>query len=398
MLQCEQDLNVQQWVNKGVESMKRDVERIALPPPSPGTRRELTVHRYGQAGARPRAYLQAGLHADEHPGLLTLNHLIRMLDEGRDPIAGEIIVVPVANPIGLSQHLHGYVVGRYDFSGGLNFNRDFPDISERVADAVEGSLGEDADTNAALIREALASAVANLPRDSELKALRAALLGLSVTSDIVLDVHCDLEALVHIYASDRHRDLAVELGADLGADVVLLEEEAGGNSFDESNAGLWWKLQERLSDDRIPLACFAATVELRGQADVSDELAAGDAANLYRFLQRRGVIGGEPGSLPEPKCEPTPLDGTDVIAAPVAGIVVYNKRLGDRVVKGEVVAEIVDLAADDPQAARTPVHSRASGLFFSRQARKLLTPGTSVCKVAGAEKLAHRKAGSLLEA
>lgn len=378
--------------------MKRTVERIPLPSLSPGTRRELTVHHYGQPGARPRAYLHAALHADEHPGLLTLNHLIRMLDEAADPIVGEIVIVPIANPIGLSQKLHGYLVGRYDFSGGLNFNRDFPEISDSVAREVEGKLGDDVDANADLIREALAVAAAELPNGSELKALRSALLGLSMTSDIVLDVHCDLEALLHIYASYHHRDTAVELGADLGASVVLLEQEPGGNPFDEANAGLWWKLRERLGDDRIPLACFAATVELRGQADVSDELAAADAANLYRFLQRRGVIGGDPGPLPEPLCEPTPLDGTDVIPAPSAGIVAYKKQPGDRVAKGEIVAEIVDLTAENPKDARTPVVSRADGLLFSRQVQKLVTPGTSVCKIAGAEKLAHRKAGSLLEA
>jgi predicted deacylase len=383
---------------EGLPSMKRTVERIPLPSLSPGTRRELTVHHYGTPGARPRAYLQAALHADEHPGLLTLNHLIGMLDEAPDPILGEIVIVPVANPIGLSQQLHGYLVGRYDFSGGLNFNRDFPEISESIARAVEGKLTDDADGNAAMIREALAEAVVGLPCDSELKALRSALLGLSMSSDIVLDVHCDLEALLHIYASYHQRELAVELGADLGADVVLLEEEAGGSPFDEANAGLWWKLREHLSDDRVPLACFAATVELRGQADVSDELAEADAANLYRFLQRRGVIGGDPGPLPEPRCEPTPLDGTDVIGAPSAGIVAYRKKLGELVKKGEVVAEIVDLTAEDPKNARTPVVSRADGLLFSRQVQKLVTPGTSVCKIAGAEKLAHRNAGSLLEA
>ena len=376
--------------------MKKTVERISLPSLSPGTRRELTVHRYGKPGARPRAYLHAALHADEHPGLLTLNHLVRMLDAAHDPIVGEIVIVPIANPIGLSQQLHGYLVGRFDFSGGLNFNRGFPDLSEAVAEAVEGRLGDDVRANARTIREALATV--DLPRDSELKALRAVLLGLSMTSDIVLDVHCDLEALVHVYASRYHRDIAVELGADLGAPVVLLEEVAGGNPFDEANAGLWWKLRDRLSDDRIPLACFAATVELRGQADVSDELAAADAANLYRFLQRRGVIGGDPGPLPQPLCEPTPLDGTDVIAAPAAGLVVYKKRLGDLVEAGEAVADIVDLVADDPLTARTAVLSRASGVLFSRQVQKLVAPGTSVCKVAGAEKLPHRKAGNLLEA
>ncbi len=378
--------------------MKKTVERIPLPSPAPGTSRDLIVHRYGTPGAHPRAYLQAALHADEHPGLLALNHLIRLLDGSRDPIAGEIVVVPVANPIGLAQRLHGYVVGRYDFGGGLNFNRDFPDLAGPVADAVRERLGDDETENATRVREAIAAAVSGLPRDSELRALRAALLGLSLVSDIVLDVHCDLEALLHLYAARHHRDIAAELGAQLGAEVILLEEEPGGGPFDQTNASLWWKLRDLLDDQRIPLACFSATVELRGQADVDDGLAQEDAANLYRFLQRRGVIGGDPGPLPAPRCEPTPLDATDVIAAPVAGLVAYRKALGEHVEKDEVVAELVDLAADDPAKARIPVVSRTSGVFFSRQFQKMLSAGTSIGKVAGKKPLPHRKPGNLLEA
>ena len=95
------------------------------------------------------------------------------------------------------------------------------------------------------------------------------------------------------------RDEAVALGADLGAAAILLEEEPGGNPFDEACAGPWWKLREALArEGPVPLACFATTVELRGQADVNDDYAAADAAALLRFLQRRGVVAGEPGSMP----------------------------------------------------------------------------------------------------
>jgi len=379
--------------------MKKIVERIALPAPAPGTSRELIVHRYGDKGARPKVYLHAALHADEHPGLLTLNHLIRLLDQSSDPLHGEIVLLPFANPVGMAQHLNGYLAGRYELSGGGNFNRNFPDLSEAVAEAIRGKLGADAAVNSALIRAAAEAAAAALPRDNELQALRAALLGLSIGADYVLDVHCDLEALVHIFVSHHHFDLGDELGSQLAADVVLLEQEPGGSPFDEANAGLWWKLRERLGGDaRVPNGCFATTLELRGQADVSDDMAAADAMNIYRFLQRRGVIGGDPGKLPKARCRPTRLEGTDVLKAPVAGLVAYRKQLGDRVAKGEVVADIVDLTAADPTQARTPVVSRADGILFSRSIRKLLAAGETVAKVAGAEKLAHRKAGNLLEA
>ncbi|MFX8335598.1 hypothetical protein ABTL52_20315, partial [Acinetobacter baumannii] len=80
--------------------------------------------------------------------------------------------------------------------------------------------------------------------------------------------------------------------------VTLLAEISGGNPFDEAVSGPWWALAKRFPDHPIPPACFAATVELRGAKLVEDALAASDAAGLHRFLQRRGVIAGDPGPLP----------------------------------------------------------------------------------------------------
>src|SRR3546814_11564034 len=64
--------------------MARRVERIPLPVSSPGTARTLTALRFGRPGARPKAYLQAALHADEPPGMLILHHLARLLATADD--------------------------------------------------------------------------------------------------------------------------------------------------------------------------------------------------------------------------------------------------------------------------------------------------------------------------
>ncbi|MEZ5600227.1 MAG: hypothetical protein R3F36_04160 [Candidatus Competibacteraceae bacterium] len=48
--------------------MPTATDHLELPAPAPGTRRALRVHRYGTPGARPKAYFQAALHADEIPG------------------------------------------------------------------------------------------------------------------------------------------------------------------------------------------------------------------------------------------------------------------------------------------------------------------------------------------
>lgn len=374
---------------------------VTLPSPSPGTQRTLAVYRYGEPGARPKAYFQAAIHADETPALLVAHHLLQRLGqaEAEGRMLGEVVVVPVANPPGLSQHLNGYLLGRFDFGASGNFNRGFPELPDQsMLERLEEQLGSDSDANVALIRKALLEAVAERPMRKEMGALKKTLLGLSIDADLVLDLHCDSEAVLHLYAARQHGATALELGTELGVAVLLLEDNPGGGPFDDANAGPWWRLRERLGEERaIPLACFAATVELRGQADVADAYAEGDAAHLMRFLQRRGVLAGAPEPLPPVRCEPTPLEGVDVLVAPAAGVVVYRKALGDWVRAGEVVAEVLDPTDADPATARIPVPSRTDGMLFARQAGRLVRPGQSFCKVAGRVPLAHRQPGKLLE-
>jgi len=380
--------------------MSKSIKILPLLSPSPGTTRELVVHRYGTAGNGPKAYLQAALHSDEYPPLLVMHHLVRLLDDAanRGDILGEIIAVPVANPIGLGQQLNGYHVGRYEFDAGGNFNRNWPDFSDGVAKAVAGRLGGDAVENVLIIREALIAEAANMQTRTEFDSLRKALISLSIDADMVFDLHCDLEAEMHLYASSRHGERVAELGRDMAATVVLLEHSPGGTPFDEANAGLWWKLRDKIEGDYpFPDACFAVTVEHRGRADVSDDFAAADARALFAHLQRQGVIAGDPGPLPEALCEPTPLEGCDVIHAPAAGIIAYHKKLGDHVEEGEVIADLIDLMALDPGQARSPIISRTSGRIFSMLIENLVRPGTVICKVAGVCPLEHRKDGDLLE-
>lgn len=381
--------------------MSKQIETIDLLSPSLGTRHQLKVHRYGTPGARPKTYIQAALHADEYPALLVANHLIARLDEldQRSEITGEVIVVPVANPIGLGQRVNDRHLGRYDLAGGGNYNRNWPDLTEAVLHKVEHKLTDDSDQNVLEIRAALNAAVAELEVRKELDDLRKSLLKLSIDADIVLDLHSDSQALFHLYASVHHAVLAKELGCDMHARVVLLETEAGGSPFDECNAGVWWKLNHRLGARfPIPLACFSSTVEHRGEQDVDDALASEDASGIVRFLQRRGVILGDPGPVPQALCEPTPLEGTDLIYAPAAGIVVYRKQLGDWVEAGEVVAELVDPLAVSAELARTPLISKATGLFFAHMGDRMVAPGAALAKVSGATVLKHREPGKLLEA
>ena len=381
--------------------MTHSVERVALVTMSPGTERHHMLHRFGEPGARPKAYLQAGIHADEIPGLLVLHHLLRRLIEAdrEGGIRGEVVIVPFANPMGMSQRLNGELLGRYELSGGGNYNRNFHHLDETVAERIEGRLGSDADGNVALIRAAMIEALDGITAETDLEAQRLFLMKTAIDADIVLDLHCDSEAVMHIFIGDHLWPAAADLSAQLASEATMLAVDSGGDPFDECCSRPWWALRERFGGRHpIPAACLGATVELRGTADVGDRFALEDAANLFRFLQRRGVVAGDPGPLPEPKCEATPFTGVDHVIAPFAGVVSYRKGPGEHIGKGEVVADIVDITADDATADGVSVAlvSPVSGVMVGRRLMKLARAGERICKIAGAEPLAHRTPGKLM--
>ncbi|MBL9034317.1 MAG: succinylglutamate desuccinylase/aspartoacylase family protein [Rhodospirillaceae bacterium] len=372
--------------------MTKTIQRIALNAMSPGTERFVKAHRYGKPGARPKAYLQASLHADEIPGMLAAHHLIGLLDaaEAKGEVKGEIVVVPVANPVGAGQVVNTTFVGRYDFRSGINFNRRWPDLSIGLADRVKGKLGKDVAANIAIVRQALGQAIDEMQAVNETAMLKRELMRLAYDSDIVLDLHCDDIALMHVYTTNVFWPRAEDLAADLDAKVVMLCNDSGAQSFDESFFIPWFRLQQELGPDvPVPAPILTSTVEFRGQADVYDEIASVDAANLFRFLQRRGLIAGDPGPVPKLKGKVTDLDACENLRAPRAGIVAYKKREGDVVKAGDVIAEIVDPMADDPKQARTPVRCQTGGPILSIRAMKSVGAGDSIAMIIGDEKLPH---------
>jgi hypothetical protein len=328
--------------------------------------------------------------------MLVLNHLVERLTRAAGAVRGEVVVVPVANPIGLAQLVQGRAMGRFALSGAGNFNRGFPDLCDALDDHLETRLGDDAPANVAVVRAALREAWASMKPADEVAYLRHALLGLALDADVALDLHCASEAVMHLYLGTPSWPDAADLSAQIGSRATLLATLSGGHPFDEAVGGPWWTLAQRYPGHPIPPACLSGTVEYRGQDDVSEAMAAADADNLFRFLQRRGVIDGDPGTLPAALCEATPLEGVDVIRASTAGVIAYAGEPGERVVAGDVVAVVVDPLNPDFAAARTELKCRCDGIVFGRTRDRQARPGQVVCKVAGRESLPDRRAGALL--
>ena len=329
-----------------------------------GTTHHLTIHRFGTPGARPKAYIQAGLHGDEIPGMLVAARLVERL--AKETVLGEILVLPACNPLALSQTMLGSSIGRFSFADGQNFNRGYPALRVPPVGDVPA------------LRAALQAELAQRSPVSPAEHLKHSLLGLAIDADIVLDLHCDGEAAMHLYTLTPAEDTGRVLAGYLDAKALLLAEESGDDPFDEACSRPWLDLHR--ANPAIPLACFACTVELRGTADVSDALADRDADALLTFLRHQGVLAGEALPVP-PSCDATPLAGTEPLVAPVPGIVLFNCAPGDRIEAGDHVLDVLDPLT----GMRTPVHARSSGVLFARASRRFAQAGGRLGKIAGRE-------------
>ena len=383
--------------------MPAKINSIELPSMTPGSHKQVQWLRFGKTGASPKVYIQAAIHANEMPGTMALHHLMPQLltAERKDLIQGEIIVVPTVNPIGQSQLVGNSHAGRYNLLSYENFNRNWLDLSDAVADRVGKRLGDDAQANVKRIRKAAREVLADMNPVNELQTLRVEIMKLSVDANYVLDLHCDVHAALHLFTSacDWPNGAIQELAADLGAKASLFNEPyATSLTFSGVHASLWGRLRDRFTQAAIPQACMSVTVEMRSQFDVSDALGRSDANNLYRWLVRRGVIKGRVQPLPRLLSPAMPISGMDVGYSKGTGFLVFHLKPGTQVKKGQPICDVIDPANPHGPQARTTYKSQTSGVLFSCRLDGYLSwPGQVMYRIAGARPLPHRMNASGLD-
>jgi len=308
--------------------------------------------RFEGDGSGPRVHLQAGVHADEIAGMLVLHQLLPRLqacqDQGR--LKGCVTVVPQANPFGIGQFRQGRLLGRFHEATGQNFNRAF-------------------DHSLAMARPA-----------SNLAQWQKRLGQLAAEADLVLDLHTDDEALPYLYI---HRSFwpgqGLALAAALRVDLVIVWDEGGDSSFEET-----------IINHASPQ--LAATVELRGQADVSDALAQQDADGLWAWLCINGVV-DEVAAINEWPGDVVDMGCMETILAPCAGVLVFEKALGDYVEEGQPFARIIGRPGDP--SSEVILHAAQAGRMVTGHRERLVAQGAVVAKFTGTRLSASYSGGVL---
>ena len=379
--------------------MAFELHQTTLAGDTPGVATTLYWYTAGPADAPTRVHLQAALHADEQPGTMALHHLLpRLRDaDAAGQLKAHFTVFPSVNPLGLATATLRHHIGRYDLQTGVNYNRRWPDLYPLIAPALAGRLGADAQANVTVIRNAVTAWIDAQPAGTAIQQLRLLVLKSAVAADIVLDLHCDDDSLKHIFTSPELMPGLQDLADWMGVAATLTAEDSGGGSFDEVLPSLFRKAQLANPDHPIPAAAETATLEYRGRADSFDDIGAEDAAGLFGFFAGRGLITANVGTAPQPGPGPTPFEATEVLRADAPGLLAYRVELGERVSKGQPIADLI--AMDGPQAflARRPILAGTDGFVLSRVSAKYVRRGASIAKLVGSEVLPNRAGGYLLE-
>ncbi len=376
-----------------------EIQHHALLFSSAGTQRALTSLHFGRKQSGQKIYIQAALHADEVPGMLVAHHLKEQLQILEPYINGEIVLVPMANPIGLDQVLMQHGLGRFEQASGENFNRHYPDFFQLLKTSLIPQLTDNASQNRRLIRSAIGQYLRATPVRTELDSLRQTLLLLAHDADVVLDLHCDFEAVLHLYVEHAYLSRGEVLAQFLRAQTVLWARGFSTNQgfcFDEALSSPWWQLAQYVEENfkgayPIPLSCLSSTIELRGEADVSHANAQADCQHFLDYFRYLGVLEDHAVTLPELSCPATPLAGVETIYAPHSGIIVFHCQVGQQVTIDTVIAEIIN-----PYTSQVSfVKSTIEGCLFVRQNDRFAQAHQELGKIAG--QIAFRQ-GNLLSA
>lgn len=347
-----------------------DKTTITLSGDMPGLSYSLTVLRFsGSDPAAPAAYLQAALHGNELPGVAALHVLIPRLEaaEAEGRLRGNVTVVPFANPIGLNQFQWDDHQGRYFQGNRVNFNRAFA-----LIDAPDPAL--------------IADDAGGVSVDRRLK---ATLQKLSLSADIVLDLHCDNEGPNYLYLPAELWPSSADLAAALDCGAALTFEGGTDASFDE--AAFRPHLAAGAFERRV-----VATVELKGQRDVGPATAKADGEGLYRFLVGRGVIEDAAAAPVGPFTgRGVPQSFVEMVRAPVGGMVFFHVQPGDVVKAGQLLAEMIPVPGD--LSSVVAVRAAAPGLVLTRVLARAVRGGDDLLKIVGDNRSATARDGGALE-
>ncbi|WP_293128223.1 succinylglutamate desuccinylase/aspartoacylase family protein [Microcoleus sp. bin38.metabat.b11b12b14.051] len=320
-----------------------------------GDRLSLQIYQFQGAVPGKKAYIQSNLHGAEISGNAVIHQLIEFLmSQDSNLLIGEILLVPVCNPVGVSQRSHHFSPGRYNHYDGADWNRIFWDF-EKEGEDIEGfaksHINLDADTIKFNYRKQIALSFAkqlakiNAPSCRPYSEIyRYKLQSLCLDADYVLDLHSSTnQAVDYVYCFSSREESAKAFLLDRG----ILMDEYDGDAFDEAFLKPWLALEKSLTQLGSAIGVFdveAWTLELGSGMQMNPESVAKGLRGIKNYLASKGMLKIPGFPLPETAAHEinlTPKKSVKKYYAPAGGMIQNRVQLGSIVKKGHGLYQIL---------------------------------------------------------
>ncbi|NJR25877.1 MAG: succinylglutamate desuccinylase/aspartoacylase family protein [Richelia sp. CSU_2_1] len=319
-----------------------------------GDRLSLQVYQFRGAVGGKKAYLQSNLHGAEISGNAVIYELIEFLMSLDDSqLIGEIWLVPVCNPVGVSQRSHHFSPGRYNLYDGEDWNRIFWDFEKQGEDILAFAkfhLQDDVDTIAAKYRKEIALSFAkqldkiNAPSCRPYSEIyRYHLQSLCLDADLVLDLHSSTnQALDYIYCFTSREESAKAFLFDRG----ILMDEYDGDAFDEAFLKPWLALEKVFAQlgRAIVFDVESWTLELGSGMQIDPESVTTGLRGIKNYLASKGLLKIDGFPLPETAAHQMVLTPKNLVKkyyAPAGGMIQSRVELGSFVKQGELLYQVL---------------------------------------------------------
>jgi predicted deacylase len=334
----------------------------------------------GTDSSAPTVYVQANVHGAEVQGNAVIYQLMTLLEELE--VLGDIVLAPLANPLGINQKSGEFTLGRFDPITGVNWNREY--LEHKIDIAAWYEQHQDL-PNDELIKSFKATLIeachTKLQQPWGITTghrLAVSLQSLAHQADIVLDLHTGPKSCKHLYCPEYDLDSAKFFSIPYS----LIIPNSFGGAMDEAAFCPWWQLTDYAASKGrhfdVPVAAFTLELASQERIDMADALV--DANGILAYLSHRGVIKQaiEPAKLSRYGCY---LKDYKKFHAPQSGMVEYCATVGEPLAAGQSLVNMLRLDLYGSDKAVTPLSLDKDCVPILHFASASVHQGTELYKV-----------------
>ncbi|MEL7034361.1 MAG: succinylglutamate desuccinylase/aspartoacylase family protein [Cyanobacteria bacterium J06592_8] len=343
----------------------------------------LALQVYKFKGAKPgkKAYIQSNLHGAEISGNAVIHQLISKFSALEETqLQGEILLVPVCNPLGVNQRAHHFSSGRYNPYDGKDWNRIFWDYEKMDIDLAEFarsqqnlSLAEIQQNYLKKILESFHSLTQAIHSPSHVpysEYYRSILQSLCLDADYVIDLHSSTnQAVDYLYCFHSREESAKAFLLDYG----ILMNDYDGDAFDEAFLKPWLALEKQLSaiGKMVQFDIESWTLELGSGMKMNPESVQKGVRGIQNYLASKQllIIDGYP--LSETSTHPLQLTLKSHIKryyASTGGMIQNRVQLESFVKTGEPLYQILSFNKTENLPQVIEVKAESDGVIFDLSA------------------------------